>query len=102
MAASNDVLRAHVRRKQGTRSAFVSIEGSDSCFESHHRICMPSHGQCSGHVKESKSQRLTGQICLEQATGRLLVAVVTVSRQYFGANATTLISALRHYYVSGN
>ena len=49
----------------------------------------------------SKSQRVTGPICLEQATGRLLVAVVTVSRQDFGANATTLISALRHCYVSG-
>ena len=57
MAASKGVLRAHVRRKQGMRSAFVSIEGSDSCFESHHLICMTSHGQCSGYVKESKSHR---------------------------------------------
>lgn len=52
-----------------------------------------------------KSERVTGPICLEQATGRLLVAVVTVSRQDVGTNATTLISALalalRHHYVSG-
>ena len=47
-ASTRGVSRGHVRREQGMSSAFaVSIEGLDSCFESHHLLCIMSHGQPS-------------------------------------------------------
>ena len=62
MAASKGVLRGHVRREQGMSSAFaVSIEGSDSCFESHHLMWIASHGQSAFRM----SRGVEGSLCHE-------------------------------------